>query len=72
MTYLDYLKKSDNIDKYILLLLFLDFGVEDTANAIKVTRQTVYNVIERNKKIVKEYMESVKDVVDKTKKPDEA
>lgn len=64
MTYLEYLKSYDNIDKFVLFLLSLDFTVEDTARATDMTRQSIYNVIKRNKQLVKDYMASVKTVVE--------
>lgn len=64
MTYLDYLKMYDNIDKFVLFLLFLDFSVDDTAKATNITRQSVYNIIKRNKKLVKDYMASVSTVLE--------
>lgn len=55
MKFVEWLKKYDNFDRYILFLLSLDLTVIQVANLCEVTTQHVYNVIGRNKDLIKEY-----------------
>jgi predicted DNA-binding protein YlxM (UPF0122 family) len=65
MNYIEFLKKHESFDKYVLFLLALDFSVADVATMTGMTRQGIYKAVTRNKDIVKEYIDSVKDITDK-------
>lgn len=64
MDYITWLKKHDNVDRYVLLLLSLDFSISETAKMIGMSRQNIYGVIKRNKDIVEEYIESVRPIIE--------
>jgi predicted DNA-binding protein YlxM (UPF0122 family) len=64
MTYIEFLKKYDNYDKYILYLLAQGFDVAQTAEKAEVARQTVYTAINRNKDLVKSYIEAIKPLLE--------
>lgn len=64
MNYIDFIKKHDSIDRYVLLLLALDFSIAETAKMVGMSRQNIYGIIKRNKDIVEEYIESVKPIVE--------
>lgn len=55
MSYVDFLKKEETFDKYVLLLLSLGMSVEEVSKKLKITRQTIYNVIKRNQRIVEQF-----------------
>lgn len=52
MNYVDYLKRYESFDKYILFLHELNIEPAEIARMVKMTRQHVYNVIERNKEMI--------------------
>lgn len=61
--YNDFLKNHETYDKFILFLLSLDkgeyagqFKPDKVAKMCEVTRQTVYNVMERNKAVYEEFI----------------
>ena len=65
MTYAEYIRQEQTMDKYILLLLSLELplegkkkqlGVYQVADLLSVSHQTVYNCLERNPELVKEYI----------------
>lgn len=60
--YIDYLKKYEHYDKFILYLLALGMSVDEVAKNAQVTRQTVYNVIERNRSMVNDHVEGVESI----------
>lgn len=64
MNYIEFLKKHESFDKYVLFLLALGFSVADVASMTKMTRAGVYKIIARNKAIVKDYIDSIKGVTD--------
>lgn len=59
MNYVDYLKSHDNFDKYVLFLLALKFKPEEVGAMTGLTRQTVYNILERNKNWQSELTDAV-------------
>lgn len=65
MTYAEYIRQEQTMDKYILLLLSLELPLEgkkkqlgayQVADLLNVSHQTVYNCLERNAELVKEYI----------------
>jgi len=65
MTYAEYLRQEQTMDKYILLLMSLELpleskkkqlGVYQVADLLSISHQTVYNCLERNAELVKEYI----------------
>lgn len=65
MTYLQFIKTHDNIEKYVLFLLSLDFSVAETAKMVGMTRQAIYVIVNRNKTLVDEYMAGLKEITEK-------
>lgn len=55
MDYIDYIKKHDNLDKYILFLLSIGVSVSQTARWTKTSRMHIYNVLDRLQSSGEEY-----------------
>jgi hypothetical protein len=52
MNYLDYLKRTDNIDKYIVLMDELGYTDEEIMGKLEVSKTTLYNAKERQRVIL--------------------
>lgn len=62
MNYIEWLKKHESFDKYVLFLLALDFSISDVSKMLNMPRPTIYAIIKRQKGLVKKYMESIDEV----------
>jgi len=61
--YIEYCKEYENYDKFVLYLLALGYNVSDTARMAEVSRKHVYEVIERNKKLITDYAVAIDGVM---------
>lgn len=61
--YIQFLKDHEGFDKYVLFLLSLSFSISDIAKMTELSRPAIYAVIERNKKIVQEYIDSLEEIL---------
>lgn len=55
MGYLEYLRKEESFDKYILFLLGLGFNRAEVIKLTGVSKQTVYSALKRNADIAKKF-----------------
>lgn len=65
MNYIDYLKKYDNIDKYVLFLLYIGVTVSQTAKWTELSRMQIYNIVKRNQDFIKEHATVLEDLMEK-------
>lgn len=63
MNYIQYCKEYENYDKFVLYLLALGHNVSDAARLAEVSRKHVYEVIERNKKLITDYAVAIDGVI---------
>lgn len=63
LSYLDWVRKFDKGDQYVLFLLGLGFSVAQTANLMHMTRANVYLVIDRNAQMLEEYVGNMKEIL---------
>lgn len=59
MDYIEWLKKHESFDKYVLFLLALDYNVSEVSKKLNMPRPTVYAVIKRQKDLMKSYNSSI-------------
>lgn len=62
MNYIEWLKKHESFDKYVLFLLALDFNISQVSEMLDMPRPTIYAVIKRQKDLMKQYIASVEDL----------